>query len=110
MKIENGSANDSDDDEEDDNDYDSRDAERSDAGQYFCRAENLVGARDSDPARLSVHSKYCAEMRDFLIFTATWNGSLALANIRRAFKCISFVSRLCFISTWIIKLQMRDKC
>ena len=38
-------------------DVDVRDAERSDAGQYFCRAENLVGSRDSDPARLSVHSK-----------------------------------------------------
>ena len=42
-----------------DNDNDDvRDAERSDAGQYYCRAENLVGSRDSDAARLSVHSKY----------------------------------------------------
>ena len=34
-----------------------RDAENSDTGEYFCRAENLVGSRDSDVARLSVHSK-----------------------------------------------------
>ena len=27
----------------------------SDAGEYYCRAENLVGRRDSDVARLSVH-------------------------------------------------------
>ena len=38
-------------------DVDVRDAERSDAGQYYCRAENLVGTRDSDAARLSVHSE-----------------------------------------------------
>ena len=35
-----------------------RDAENSDTGEYFCRAENLVGSRDSDVARLSVHSKW----------------------------------------------------
>ena len=32
-----------------------RDTEKSDAGEYYCRAENLVGSRDSDVARLSVH-------------------------------------------------------
>lgn len=87
-------------------DVDVRDAERSDAGQYYCRAENLVGTRDSDTARLSVHSESSELFRiilDFLIFAVSWNGSLALANIR-AFKCISLVSRLCFISSWIIKL------
>ena len=44
--------------DKDNDNYDVRDAERSDAGQYYCRAENLVGSRDSDSARLSVHSKY----------------------------------------------------
>ena len=35
-----------------------RDVENSDTGEYFCRAENLVTSRDSDVARLSVHSKW----------------------------------------------------
>ena len=39
-----------------------RDAERSDGGQYYCRAENLVTTRDSDPARLSVHSESCSQI------------------------------------------------
>ena len=50
-----------------------RDAERSDAGQYYCRAENLVGSRDSDAARLSVHSKYSDILQiiaDFLMIFA----------------------------------------
>ena len=34
-----------------------RDAEKSDAGEYYCRAENMVATRDSDVARLSVHGK-----------------------------------------------------
>ena len=35
-----------------------RDAENSDTGEYFCRAENMVAVRDSDVARLSVHGKF----------------------------------------------------
>ena len=34
-----------------------RDVEKTDAGEYFCRAENIVGIRDSIVARLSVHSE-----------------------------------------------------
>ena len=45
------------DDNDANDDVDVRDAERSDGGQYYCRAENLVGTRDSDAARLSVHSE-----------------------------------------------------
>ena len=72
--------------DKDNDNYDVRDAERSDAGQYYCRAENLVGSRDSDSARLSVHSKYSELFQiiwDFLmIFAVSWNGSLAFASIR----------------------------
>ena len=34
-----------------------RDVEKSDDGDYVCRAENMVGSRDSDVAHLSVHGE-----------------------------------------------------
>ena len=35
-----------------------RDVEKYDAGEYLCRAQNMVGTRDSDVARLSVYSEF----------------------------------------------------
>ena len=32
--------------------------QKSDEANYVCRAENMVGARDSDTIRLNVHGKY----------------------------------------------------
>jgi hypothetical protein len=34
-----------------------RDVTRTDAGDYVCQAVNMVGVRDSEPAKLSVHGK-----------------------------------------------------
>ena len=35
--------------------------QKSDEANYACRAENMVGSRDSDSVRLSVHSKYFSD-------------------------------------------------
>ena len=38
--------------------------QKSDEANYVCRAENMVGARDSDTIRLNVHGKYCHLIND----------------------------------------------